>query len=613
MGKFRKVVEAQQPAEAQKGAEAQQPRFGQGLFRKQSLITTAILVLGLLVIAGFYNQSAVRYFREQSEQQAGNLLRQTQAALEGKTAQFHNLIRLMYLNADFQNLLFNEYYYDVPALVASRQIVSYFAPVDNQLGELFAEVDSVTIYTTNPTLRMIPGQLEPVSRVIDQPWYKHVEEEPSDRTLWLLTEDADGRRKLSAIHRLRNLRVSSFSANDLGYVKLDFDPELFFAHVLLPSERGAGWTLVTGLDNQVIAASRVMDVRQLAASLFSTGEARMEQDMPQRTLTLDGIPHLVWAMPVAQTDWTCWYAVSEQTMRDAMRRVNLPVLIVLLVMTTAMISAALFSTSRLTRRIGRLAEAMEKLEGGDFGIRVQDRGKDEIGVLSDGFNTMSKRLGELVKREYLARMRQREYDLNALAAQLHPHFLYNTLASISWLGMQSGLAEIPAMSNALARFYRLSLSKGRNFIRVADEISQVKAYLDIMGIRYKDKILASYQVSPEVVQAWTLKLVLQPFVENAILHGLTSGKNHIAITLTADPVGEDLRFTVSDDGVGIPEEKMHTLLDNNSEGGYGIANVDRRIHTYFGEPYGIAIHSVPGEGTSVTLCLPLMMTPPVEG
>ena len=617
-------------------------RFHQSLLRKQSLITTAILVLGLLVIAGFYNFSTMRYFREQTEIQAKNVLRQTQASLEDKITQFQNLIGLMYLNPDLQNLLFNEYYYDVPALVASRQITTFFAPVDNQLGDLFTDVTGIAIYTTNPTLRMLPGQLEPIVNVSGETWYTTMEQESVDRTVWMLTQGADGGLQLSAVHRLRNLRISSFSANFLGYIKLDFALDRFFQNVLISAEDGSDLFLVTGADQRAIAGSRLLDGETLISQLFENGSVEQGKEaaptelseiagLQRRTLRMEGSPFVAWGIPVKGTQWTCWYAVSEQAMMDALRRVNLPVLLVLIGMTGAMVAAALFTTSRWTRRIGRLAQAMEALEGGAFTVRVQDRGDDEIGFLSDGFNNMATRLGELVKREYLARMRQREYDLSALQAQLHPHFLYNTLASISWLGMQGGMPEIPAISNALARFYRLSLSKGKHFIRVDDEVKQVAAYLEIMGIRYKDKIVTEFLVSEDVAGTWTLKLILQPFVENAILHGLSAQKSRIHITVAAEREEDMLVFTVADDGVGIPEERMPQILAKNTgatldaadmveddtrtasaEGGYGIVNVDERIQTYFGDPYGLTISSTVGLGTVVTIRVPLLHASPKE-
>jgi len=600
-----------------KDSDLSSDQFHKNLLRSLTLTTAAILLTGIFIIVGFYSRSTLLYFREQTENQAQNVLRQAQASLEDKTGQFHNLIVLLYLNPDLQTLLFNEYYYDVPALVASRQITTYFAPVDNQLNGVFTDVSNISIYTTNNTLRAIPGELEPISSVLNTEWYQAIEKNPIDGTMWTITKNEAGETMLSAIHRLRNLRISSFSANFLGYIKLDFIPERFFSNVLLSAENGSDWLLVTGPDNKALSTSHKQDADKLAALLFAAPlntESIPDNTLPieRRTLRIDDIPYVVWGSPVAGTDWICWYGVSEQSMLEAMNRVNLPVLLVLIVMTAAMALASWYAASRLTGRIGRLAHAMERLESGEFSVRVQDHGKDEIGMLSNGFNIMADRLGELVKREYLARMQQREYDLSALQAQLHPHFLYNTLASISWLGMQAGVKEIPAITNALARFYRLSLSKGKNFISVGDEVKQVQAYLNIMSIRYKDKITAEYVVPEELTETWTLKLILQPFVENAILHGLTAQKKHIHITVAAERDEDTLVFTVADDGIGIPAEQMPVIKDGLSESGYGIVNVGKRIRTYFGDQYGLDIMSTSGEGTVVTIKTPIMDTEPME-
>lgn len=592
------------------------PQRRRSLFRKQVLATGLILLIGVLVIASVYNLSTVRYFREQTEGQARSVIRQTRAALEDKITRFDNLIGILYLNPDLQNLLFNEYYYDVPALVASRQIATYLAPVSSQFSDLFGDVERITVYTTNKTLRMLPGELEPLANAADAAWLAEMEKDSVDRTRWMLTKDDAGTVSLSAIRRLRNLRVSSFSANFLGYLKLDFSLELFFSSVLITAEGGSDWLLLTDEASTALAASQGINAAELSTQLHAGVDPATAVDgvaQQRQTLRVDNTPYVAWGTPVGGTSWICWYAISEQAMMDAMNRVNLPVLVVLFGMTFAMGTASWFATSRLTRRIERLAGAMAQLEEGVFDVRVTDHGKDEIGVLSDGFNDMASRLGELVRREYLDRMRQRESDLNALQAQLHPHFLYNTLASVSWLGMQADRPEIPAISNALARFYRLSLSKGKNFIHVADEIKQAQAYLEIMGIRYRDKIRVTYDVPDTVAAFWTLKLILQPFVENAILHGMSSRPNGIHITVSAHSEDAALVLCVTDDGVGVKPEILSTLLEEGEESGYGIANVHSRIRTYFGESYGVAISSRPGAGTSVTLRIPLLRTAPASG
>lgn len=576
------------------------------MLRNQALVYIAIILTGVLTISVLYNTASIRFYRGQTTDMAGSVLRQGEATLEDKTEQFTHILELVYLNPKLQDLLLDEYYSEVPRLIAQTEIETYLAPMDQKLSDLLTEVSNTTFYVSNKTLGSVPGSIEQLDDARDEPWFKLAEQQKNDRMLWVVTAGKNGERLLSAVHPLRNLRISAFSGNFLGYVKMDFDIDQFFQNVLKAKDASSEWMLVTDADGQALASTLDHSLQEKAAALTGAKQADW------RTVKLNGRNFLLSGTGVSGTTWTFWYAVSEVTLSQAgFRQVNLPVLLLTIAMTAAMAAAAWFTASRLARRIGRLAGAMGSLEQGMFDIRVEDRGGDEVAFLASGFNTMATRLDEHVRREYRDRMQQKEYDLQALQAQLHPHFLYNSLASISWLGVQSGSEDIPAISNALSRFYRLSLSRGRNIILVSDEADQARAYLDVMAIRYRGRINTLFKVSGEITDTWTLKLVLQPFVENAILHGLHVLKDHINLIVSAERDGDALVWKVIDDGVGMPAGQIPDLEDSGaSPAGYGIANVHRRIRMYFGEEYGVKIASDEGIGTAVMIRMPLMREKP---
>lgn len=580
--------------------KTREPRRRNSVLRNQALIFIAIILTGVTAVSALYNSATMRFYRAQTTDLAGAVLRQADAALEGKAEQYRHIIELMYLNPKLQNLLFNEYYYDVPRAVARKEILTYLAPFDRNLNDVFTEISGITLYVANRTLGGEPGVV-PLEEAEGLPWYAPVAAEQVDRCTWMVTEGADGETVVSAVHPLRNLRISTFPGNFLGYLKMDFNITQYFESVLKASGTADEWMLVTGPGGRAVASTLDPDTAARAAAA-TAGMPPSEW----RTAALGGGRYLVAGEPVRGTDWTIWFAVNEVSLAQAgFRQVNLPVLLMTLAMTAAMAFAAWFAASRLARRIGRLAGAMRALEQGRFDVRTEDAGRDEVAFLAAGFNSMAERLDAHVTREYRDRIRQREYDMQALQAQLHPHFLYNSLASISWLGMQSGSEDIPAISNALARFYRLSLSRGRNIILVSDEADQARAYLDVMMIRYRGRINALFRVSKDVADTWTLKLVLQPFVENALLHGLHVLKNHINLIVSAERDGDALVWKVIDDGVGMPADRLPDL-NGGAPAGYGIANVHRRIRTYFGEEYGVTLMSEEGVGTAVMIRMPLL-------
>lgn len=578
------------------------------MLRNQALIFVAIIIVGVLVISVLYNTVTLKYYRSQTTNLAGAVLRQTEAALEDKVEQYRHIIELMYLNPNLQKLLFNEYYYDVPRAVARKEILTYLAPFNRNLNDVFTEISGITLYVSNKTLGEEPGAIVALDSAEGQPWLVAANTEKKDRCIWMVTADGDGQKVISAVHPLRNLRISTFPGNFLGYLKMDFNMDQFFQNVLKATDASSEWMLITGADGNAVASTLDADREKLAAKGAANHNASKWS-----TVSLAGRNYLVSGSSVNGTDWTIWYAVSEVSLSQAgFRQVNLPVLLLTLAMTAAMAAAAWFAASRLARRIGRLAGAMQNLEQGRFDVRVEDPGQDEVAFLAAGFNDMAARLDEHVRREYLDRMQQKEYDMQALQAQLHPHFLYNSLASISWLGMQSGSEDIPAISNALARFYRLSLSRGKNIILVSDEADQARAYLDVMMIRYRGRINVLFKISKDVTDTWTLKLILQPFVENALLHGLHVLKDHINLVISAELDGGALVWKVIDDGVGMSTEQLPDLNGDEASSGYGIANVHKRIRMYFGEEYGVTIFSEEGIGTAVMIRMPLMEKKPEE-
>ncbi len=196
-------------------------------------------------------------------------------------------------------------------------------------------------------------------------------------------------------------------------------------------------------------------------------------------------------------------------------------------------------------------------------------------------------------------------DLKALQAQITPHFLYNTMSLINCQAILAGQKDISELSQAIASFYRTILNKGKDAIQVQYELENIKAYLYIQSVMHNNSFDIIYHIEDEVYSGWIINLILQPVVENAIEHGLdqkedgTRGRLYIEARKEQD----EILFVVEDNGIGIPEEKVDTLLTTGSEG-YGIKNVNDRIQLMYGVRYGLRIFSKDGEGTRIEIRLP---------
>ena len=200
----------------------------------------------------------------------------------------------------------------------------------------------------------------------------------------------------------------------------------------------------------------------------------------------------------------------------------------------------------------------------------------------------------------------RKTELKALQAQINPHFLYNTLDSIAWMCEQGRNADAVNMIHALARLFRISISRGHELIPIAKEIEHAESYLQIQKYRYKNQFTYTFDVDEACLDYYCNKITLQPIIENAINHGLDLLVEEGRIDVRVRQDGEDILFSVQDNGVGMSQEQIETILRNgpSDRTGIGIKNVNDRLKIYFGKQYGLHITSEPDVGTCVEIRMP---------
>jgi len=278
------------------------------------------------------------------------------------------------------------------------------------------------------------------------------------------------------------------------------------------------------------------------------------------------------------------------------------------------ILASMFISYKISQPIKRLERQMKKVENGDFNISVEkninaeEKGEDEVRQLSRTFNMMVAKIKTLMNQIITEQEEKRKSELKALQAQINPHFLYNTLDSIIWMNENKNYEGVSVMVSALAKLFRISLSKGNEIISIDDELEHARSYLTIQKIRFKDKFDYYIEIEPALETARTLKLILQPIIENAIYHGISPLNEKGIIKISVKSEEENILFQVSDNGYGIKPEILKGLLNQESKcyhsGGVGLKNVNERIKLYYGEKYGIEIMSEVDVGTTVNIRIP---------
>lgn len=290
-------------------------------------------------------------------------------------------------------------------------------------------------------------------------------------------------------------------------------------------------------------------------------------------------------------------------------------LLVLIIPSILLISA--YMSARISQPIKRLERSMKLVEQGDFDISLQVKGAYEVEQLSKRFNIMLSRIRQLMDQIIYEQEAKRKSELDVLQAQINPHFLYNTLNSVIRMVGVGKTEEVITTISSLSKFFRISLSRGKNVITVQEELEHVRNYLIIQKIRYKNRFDYEIAAEEEALHCKCLKLILQPLVENAIYHGIEMMADKGEIRITASVVGDKVLFEVRDNGLGIPPQQLeqillgHTRSENGS--GVGVKNVHERIRLYYGEGYGLEFESQLEEGTTVKVWIARVADERVEG
>ena len=271
------------------------------------------------------------------------------------------------------------------------------------------------------------------------------------------------------------------------------------------------------------------------------------------------------------------------------------------------------ASKNITDPIRNLCVLTSQVAGGDFTAKTKDvESEDEIAVLMENFNDMTKEIGQLVEGMQRNHETLRLSETKLLQAQINPHFLYNTLDTAVWLAEAKQNEQVIQLLTYLSDFFRTSLSNGQSFITIQEEERHIDSYLKIQQFRYQDTMAYSIDIDPALYNFTIPKLLLQPLVENALVHGIRGKRGKGTIRVTGQLEGDNIVFCVEDDGVGMDDEKLYNLRKASVSGSaqsadvaaFGVGNVNERIHIYYGENYGLFFKSQPGVGTTARVVIP---------
>lgn len=320
----------------------------------------------------------------------------------------------------------------------------------------------------------------------------------------------------------------------------------------------------------------------------------------------------------------CVLMDQEMLLQRLFPKILAIVAVAILVLGTSILCIAVY-IRRLTGRVDVILNGMEEVETGNLQVRldINRSGGDELDTIADHFNDMCAKLEEYIQKSYTAEIEKKNAQMQALQSQINPHFLYNTLESIRSEALIAGLVSVADMTEALATFFRYTISKVENLVSVEEELQNCMTYFKIQQYRFGDRLQLSVECDPEekaaIYSCRIPKLTLQPILENSIIHGTECklGTGHIRILL--EMTESCLLLCISDDGNGMEERKVADINErlqksggilatgeSETKGGIALVNVNNRIHLLFGEEYGIHVYSMPEIGTDVKIRIPVI-------
>lgn len=305
------------------------------------------------------------------------------------------------------------------------------------------------------------------------------------------------------------------------------------------------------------------------------------------------------------------YSLMPRALLNKNQKVLTENLLLITLIMLAVVSISFYFASRtLSRPLEDMTRTVKRIQSGETQLRMENLKEDEVGELGKSFNNMLDQIEGLIAKEYENKLLLNRAEYQALQAQINPHFLYNTLDTMSSIAEIQNCSQVSALCQSLANIFRYSLNMKEPFSTVAQEMVHLKNYIYVMNVRMQNQVRYEFSIDDEVLQDSLPRISVQPLVENAVNHGLRNHKGEKVVRVTAETQGDCLVILVEDNGVGMTKERVQELYKEESQEtedksrSIGILNIHRRMKLLYGEPYGLVIESEPDKGTRVYLRIP---------
>lgn len=554
--------------------------------RLKSKLAMVYILAGFLpiVVILFVNYFQMRsVFKSQEKNTLYSFIKRSTLDLDDKFKKYAELAKLITNDENVNDILSTIYLDDNRINEKFDQSV---APSLDTFIYFHNEVSKITIYTD----RIVDYKnkyLAPIEELKKADWYDNIADSRNNN--WIASTDE---KTIVLVRKMQSLEENGI--NGYFYEKINYD------NVFEDLSENIS-------DNYGICVSDRLGQNIYSYDTFTDKNKEYNLSLPEITKKYSDMnkDYFIVKKTIPETGWNVWLYKPEKLMGTSIRQINIITFGGTLVCLVATFMCIRFTAIFVTTRIGKLQKAVARVEKEDFSYALNTTSQDEIGELITSFSKMERKLNYLINEVYKSRIKEKEYEMKALQAQINPHFLYNTLSLINWKAIEAGKRDISKITLALSAFYRTSLNKGNNITHISGEIENMRSYLSIQLMLHDDGFDVTEDIDDSILEYTCPNLILQPLIENAIDHGIDvmPEDRRGVISVICKDMDTYIQFVIKDNGIGMTKEQTVKILTKDSKG-YGVRNVNERLKLCYGEEYPMIIKSKENTGTEVIITIP---------
>lgn len=556
-----------------------------------------MLILGIVLYIRFSNLS-----RQETVQSTQKLMEQTEENLENYLLSMRQISDTAYYNVIKENDFSNqdkEIQKGMNLLYEANRDNLRSIAIYNDHGSLIA-AEPVAAQKEDPNVTRQPWYQQAVNKMenlhFSTPHIQNLFDDASLRYYWVIS-----------LSRVVELTDHGVSQSGVLLVDMDFSSISRMMKQINTLNNGQYYYLCDG-DGQIIYHPQQIQISNGIYHENNRAAAKNKEGVYDETF--EGEQRKVVVNTISYTGWKLIGVIPHSTFIHRMLNIRYFIVMLTILMVMMLVAINRVISVRISRPILKLNNSVMEYEAGEK-PKIYIGGSLEIRHLGDSIQNSYEQIDTLMKEIVMEQTERRKSELAVLQSQINPHFLYNTLESITWMIEGERNDEAVFMISQLARLFRISLSKGRTVISIKDELQHAQSYMNIQKIRYKNSFSTVFDVDPSLHSYCTVKLILQPILENAINYGVSSMDIDDCgeIRVTGKQEDETIILSVTDNGIGMSEEEVKLLLTDSSRihkhgSGVGLVNVNNRLQILFGKEYGLTIESEPDEGTTVSIRIP---------